>query len=349
MPTSSITTAAASLLGMTLNNKWKVIREVHNGNTTGGHFSYGYIVCSETGEEAFLKALDLSPALNSPNWLEVVNDMTSAYLYERDMLFKCRDHRMSRVVRAIDEGEELVPGAFLPQVQYLVFELAEGDIRQQMQAVQQLDSAWILRTLHHVATGLDQLHRTGIAHQDMKPSNVLVFDRGSSSKIADLGRASSRDRTALHDNLNIAGDMGYAPPEILYNQVSPEWVERRFACDAYHLGSLCMFMFSQVSATAAILAKLTPEEHPKNWRGTYSEILPRVQAGFEDTLDQFAPEVPERCREDIVEAVRQLCNPNPSRRGHPLGHLRRGNPYSLQRYVSLFNLLAKRAELGLIT
>jgi serine/threonine protein kinase len=341
------TSAAARLVGLTLNNKWHVIREVPKGNTTGGYFSYGYIVRSPTGEEAFLKALDLARALREPNWMEAVKNMTTAHVYERDILFKCRDRRMTRVVRAIDQGEELVPGAFPPQVSYLVFELAEGDVRQKMSDLSRGGFAWTLRTLHHTATGLYQLHRGGIAHQDMKPSNVLVFEGGSSQKVADLGRASSREQAALHDNLSVPGDYSYAPPELLYNQVSAEWVERRFSCDLYHLGSLAMFLFVKVSATPAILGRLSVAEHPKNWGGTYSEILPRVQSAFEDVLVNFKRAVQCDCGEEIVQAVRQLCNPDPMYRGHPLNRFGVGSQFSLERYVSLFNRLAKRAELGL--
>lgn len=340
--------ASASLLGMILKGKWEVIREVAKEETTGGYFSHGYIVRSSSGEEAFLKALDFSRALSEPNFVEAMHHLTAAYLYERDLLLRCRDKGMSRIVRAIDEGEEQIPGAFPPQVRYLVFELADGDVRKHIRLLQATDLAWLLRSLHHVATGLHQLHGIGIAHQDMKPSNVLVFDNGGSSKIADLGRASFRGYAALHDEYHFAGDAGYAPPELLYRQISSEWAERRFACDAYHLGSLCMFLFAQVSMTPALLERLDPGEHPRNWQGTYVDILPRVQAAFEDVLNALEPDLPESCREEVIAAIRQLCNPDPSKRGHPLTRRSRGNPYSLERYVSLFNKLALRAEYGIL-
>ena len=54
-------------------------------------------------------------------------------------------------------------------VQYIVFELADGDVRSVISAADDLDVAWAIRSLHHMAVGLAQLHRTGIAHQDVKP------------------------------------------------------------------------------------------------------------------------------------------------------------------------------------
>ena len=50
-----------------------------------------------------------------------------------------------------------------------------------------LDLVFMMGTLHHVSLGLSQLHRAEIAHQDLNPSNVLVFESGKSSKICDLG------------------------------------------------------------------------------------------------------------------------------------------------------------------
>jgi len=339
---------AAGLHGRLLNNKWRVVRAIPKGNTTGGYFSYGYIVKSIDGEEAFLKALDLSIAFRQPDFVEAINNMTSAYLFERDLLFRCRENRLTRIVRAIDQGVVEVTGATPPQVHFLVFELAEGDMRQYMDAIGCFDLAWTLRTLHHVTVGIGQLHRIDIAHQDMKPSNVLSFDSGTSAKIADLGRASSRNDSALHDECSVAGDYGYAPPELLYGFISNEWNERRFACDLYHVGSLAMFMFTRVNMTAAISSYLHPVHLPKHWQGAYEEILPRVQYAFEQAMEDLEAEVPLSCRQDVISAVRQLCNPDSKLRGHPLNRKSRGNPYSIERYISWFNRLARKAELGLM-
>jgi serine/threonine protein kinase len=41
---------------------------------------------------------------------------------------------------------------------------------------------------HHVATGLQQLHFSEIAHQDVKPANILVTEN-QTAKIGDMGRA----------------------------------------------------------------------------------------------------------------------------------------------------------------
>ena len=46
--------------------------------------------------------------------------------------------------------------------------------------------------------------------------------------------------------------------------------------------------------------------------------------------------------------LQQLCEPDPTRRGHPLERKTGGNSFSLERYVARFDFLANRAELTLV-
>ncbi len=152
-----------------------------------------------------MKALDYSDALRSPDPALALQAMTSAYIFERDLLRQCGQKKLDRVVQAIGDGRVTVdPSNAAGVVQYLIFELADGDIRSQMQSAQKVNLAWLLRSLHHVATGLKQLHGEGIAHQDLKPSNVLVFG-GQYSKVGDLGRASIKGQQPPHGNNLVAG------------------------------------------------------------------------------------------------------------------------------------------------
>ena len=114
--------------------------------------------------------------------------------------------RLDRVVGAISDGTYDVPNAGpLARVQYIIFEQADGNARTNADASSKFDVAWSLRPPHHVATGLWQLHSQGIAHQDLKPSNILTFGKRS-SKVADLGRASAKGTTAPHNSYPVAGD-----------------------------------------------------------------------------------------------------------------------------------------------
>src|SRR5207249_3957485 len=59
---------AHGLLNIDLENGWRVVERLPDPGSaggTGGHFSVGYIVEHADGRRAFLKALNLAPALQS--------------------------------------------------------------------------------------------------------------------------------------------------------------------------------------------------------------------------------------------------------------------------------------------
>jgi eukaryotic-like serine/threonine-protein kinase len=341
--------AAHMLVGLELDGGWRVVEKIERSpDATGGAFSVGYVV-ERSGTRAYLKALDYSFAFQpeAGNTAQVLEAMTSAYNFEVEVLRQCAEKRMDRIVRALGQGELVVDGADgFGNVSYLIFELADGDIRHALDSVGALfDYAWSLRMLHQAATGLWQMHGNDLAHQDLKPSNVLTFGRGS-NKLADLGRASRRGQSSPHDDFACAGDPLYAPPELLYGHVSAEWVPRRQACDMYLLGSLIMFTFSGATATAAMFLYLDDAQRPEEWRESFSAVLPYLRVAWDSAVADFEEGIPNSLVPHLVPMVRQLSDPDPKLRGHPRSRASHGNPYSLERYVSELNLLASRAEVG---
>jgi serine/threonine protein kinase len=343
--------AATALEGLHLAGGWSVGARIEPAkHATGGHFSVGYVARHVDGRTGFLKAQDLSPALEHPDLFRAIEDLTAAFNFERDILKKCLHHRMNRVVTAIDEGAVEVAGYEPPlsHVRYLIFERADGDVRSFLGTSDAFDLAGKLRSLHHVATGLQQLHARGIAHQDLKPSNVLVFEK-TESKIADLGRACDRLVAGPWDDLTgAAGDLGYAPPELLYGHQPADWETKRLGCDAYLLGSLVVFFFSGVTMTAALISFLAVEQHWRRWGDGFEAVMPFLRAAFEQAISNFEDAAQQEAptfSNALAEIARQLCEPDPRLRGHPRS---RGNvvtQFDLQRYVSRFDLLARSAEL----
>lgn len=342
---------AFELLGLELADGWIVVERLEPTQySTGGTFSVGYLVEKRSGEKGFLKALDFSSALQHSDPPRVIQALTESYNYERDLLIRCRERRMSRVATAIADGAVDVPGGGpLSRVSYLIFERAERDVRHHLALSAQFDVAWKLRSLHHVATGLRQLHSQGIAHQDLKPSNVLVFG-GKESKVSDLGTATRNGQGAPHDSYIFPGDPTYAPIECLYLHCENEWRPRRLGADCYMFGSLIHFFFGGVGMTAAILSELRPDHFPGTWGDGYIAALPFVREAFDRVIRRFQEglrDLPAVIADDLVLMVRQLCDPEPSVRGDPKNRRPGFNQFAMERFVGRLNLMAGRLEVEL--
>lgn len=340
--------AADDMLGLNLKNDWKVTRRLdRDPDLSGGHFSRSYIV--ENGKRrGFLKAFDFASAFDPG--VDTINQMlamTTSYHHEREILEHCGAKRLSNVVLAIDHGQASVPGygTMEGSVFYLIFEMADSDVRVQMSLDTAFDSMWSMRALRDVTLGLYQVHRETIAHQDTKPSNVLVYKQ-SGFKVADFGRATRQGKPAPHDEFRIAGDRNYAPPELLYGFVHPDFRHRRFGCDFYMLGNLAAFLFTGVNVTARMLSHLAPEHHFTRWGSSYQEVLPYLGNAFSQVLTEVEAQLCPKVRDSVMQLVKELCEPDVTRRGHPKG-LGRHDQFSLERYVTRIDLTISRLEIGL--
>ncbi len=363
------TVAAASLEGTELPGGWRVIRTLRSRDQlhgtaplSGCTFSFGYEVMSADGQIAFLKALDYSMAFRAPQRPDALAAMTNRYIFERNLLHQlCRERRLNRVVRVLEANGVDVDGPFLyPHVDYLIFEMADGDVRAYLSLAEGINDAWRFNCLKDVAAALAQLHRVGVAHQDTKPSNVMHFESDEISKIGDFGSATGQHLP--HPNLNdftVFGDPQYSPPELLYGYRAAEWGEGRLAVDLYLLGNLIFFLFGLGNATADLIDRLPIGMRPRRcqggWHGDFKAVLPHLEHAFNAMMTEFNAHMSGRLdpeiAPDLTDFTRQLCHPNPARRGHRRNRIGRenpyGNPYGLVRFISGFNLLSKKASVRL--
>jgi serine/threonine protein kinase len=337
---------AEMLSGLELSNGWVVVGRIPSlPDGTGGTFSTPYTV-ERGGQRAFLKAIDFTRALADEDPARALEQLTRIFNFERDLVKACTDQRMRNVIRVLDEGSTTVPnGGAVPRVNYLIFELADGDIRRIMRLSTDLDAAWAFRSLKEVALGLTQLHGAGIAHQDLKPSNVL--DVQGVYKVADLGRASRRGEHGPFDNLRCAGDPNYVTPEQMYGFALNDWDARRRAGDLYHLGGLLLFLLTGVTASAALYGHLAPAHLPPpwgTWGGTFDQVIVHLREATGRITDCIPTFSDAQMRESIVTRFVELCDPDPRTRGHPKNRVGAGSQYSLERYVSHFDALSARAR-----
>jgi eukaryotic-like serine/threonine-protein kinase len=344
---SSIKWNGDHLEGLVLPNGWTISRKLISGGT-GGNFSISYAVTRGTEgrlQEAFLKVLNLRRALEADDPLREIQRLTTAFVFEKDILAMCKDKRLRRIATILEDGQVHVPNCSFP-VFYMIFELASADVRKHLSATNELDEAWTLRALHSVAVGLHQLHTNGIAHQDLKPSNVLIFE-ALGAKIGDLGSADLSSEGSPRGHLTCAGDPTYAPPELLYSELHPDWRTRRLGCDLYLFGSLALFLFTGgASMTSLIMGHLSPAHRYMSWVHDYRLVLPYVRDAFERAIEETKANIPLMCRVEIINMIRNVCDPDPRIRNASLGSVI--DRHSLQAVISKLDVLATRSEYQLL-
>lgn len=298
-------------------------------------------------QKGFLKAINILSFLrDDKDVLESMTEMLSTYNFEKEILTICNNKKLSKISKLLEASFENIPGFLVPNVYYMIFEKADGDVRSYLNFSTNIDNAWKLRSLHNIATGIKQLHGIEISHQDVKPSNIFIFDNAV-SKVGDLGRALCESLSSPHASMNFAGDNRYAPPEVYHRFVLPDWKNKVFAIDCYLLGSMACFYFTGQSMTSLLSQKINPsiniltlkfENALPYWLMAFDEVLTVIEEHTRDIEDQ----------QKLIETIRMLCFPDPRKRGHFKNIMGLGNNYQLERFVETFNLLARKAELKIM-
>lgn len=351
--------AIVNLVGTSLDNGWTITELLPRPGSegaedlTGAWFSVGYIA-KKGNKKAFVKVIDIQRALTRHDHgtlMERLKNVTDSHSFECSILNVCSQAKLDRIVQILAKGE-IPPPANAPMpiaFPYIMFEWAEGgDVRRLLSRSNAIEDAWRLEVLHSVAVGLKQLHGEEIAHQDLKPSNVLLFGQdGKDAKIGDLGCASRKGMEATHDGLSVAGALAYAPPEQIYGVRPEKWVDRREGCDLYHLGCLATFIFSGITPTDYYVQNIDPAIRPIAWRGrggcSYQMVLPLLTSAFTAFVSEIRPSFPAWGAEELTQILINACNPDYTKRGDPDSRVRTGNPIGMETFISRFDRLSKRA------
>ena len=305
-------------------------------------------------ERAFVKAIDFAAAISAPDPIGELQRLTSLAMFEREAMELCGGKKLSRLVKLLaHEYVNLDPtGNPMNQVYCLVMEAGSGDLRRQLSTVGTFPPSVILGILGDVALGIGQLHRHGVSHQDVKPSNVIsMTDMAVASqnlfKVADLGRVVHKAKTGPYDARQWPGDPHYRPPERWYGYVPSNWTDAREASDAYMLGSLVFFLFTGVPLPASTSQASPAPNASGKWTGGYVEALAQVLRSIQFTIitDDLLPQLPESVRDGVINAVKELIEPDPTKRGDKNARKQVGNPVDLERFHSRFKHLSSRAAI----
>lgn len=341
--------SASELAGMTLCERWEVKKLLHESpQESGGNFGVGYVVFDPVLKtERFLKVVDYRKRIRD---ISQLTQLLNEAQFEIEMQKYCGERRMSNVVQMIANGELLFRRksdgeeyTFL----CILMERGEGDIKSHVHYAPAQSPYWKLCVLRDVALAIMQIERASLAHNDVKPSNVIRFEsKGDvhTVKLGDIARAVRKDGQGPFDSLEWAGDPRHKPIEVLYGWKEPEWQDRRTSADAYMLGNLISYLFVGASITERIVNSLPPEHRPGIYAGDYRQILDIVRHAWTAvTLSQIAPSFPERIRTELQSIFCWLTEPDPRLRGDQSA--RRAGTVGMERIHSRLVRLAQRTLL----
>ena len=200
---------------------------------------------------------------------------------EREAL-AARQLRHDRCVRAYDVGHD-------SSHVYIAYEYVPGRTVREVMRADGLTDADAIEIAAQVLDALAHAHRAGIVHRDVKPSNVLLEDRGELSvRLLDFGLAQFDGADTLTAVGDVPGTLAYIAPERLAGEeATPE---------------------SDVWAVGVLLWEALAGAHPF-WGVPLQQVARAIEAGA-PPLASERPDLPRR----LLAAVDGALAPEPEAR-----------------------------------
>ena len=217
---------------------------------------------------------------------------------------------------------------------FLVMEYLEGETLSKRLKKGALPTAQLLRTAIEIATGLDQAHRQGVIHRDLKPGNIMLTKVGA--KLLDFGLAKHTGGTRAPARLTSVR-RALAPPKALTEEgmllgtleyMAPEQVEGKDAdtrTDIFALGVVMYEMatgrkaFEGESKASLAAAILTFEPPP------ITKIQPMTPPALERVVQRCLAKDPEerwQTARDLTSELRWIAEAAGSAAGAEAAGLR---------------------------
>ena len=226
--------------------------------------------------------------------------------YAEDEGFRERLLRESRIAASLDHSN-VVPVYDAGEADagfYLAMRYVEGgDLRVLLGREGALAPARALEIVSQVAGALDAAHAKGLVHRDVKPSNVLIDERGH-CYLADFGLTQTASDRGQATDGSLLGTSDYVAPEQIRGD------EVAGGADVYALG--CMLFecltgegpFRRRSEVATLFAHL--EEEPPSASARHSPLPAAIDPVFARALAKKPAERQSSCAELVAEASAAL-------------------------------------------
>jgi predicted Ser/Thr protein kinase/TolB-like protein len=241
--------------GSTFAGRYQVIEEL-------GHGGMGRVYKVQDikiGEKIALKLIRPEAGLDKTSLERFSNELKLA-----------RKIRHKNVCQMFDLGED-------QGTRYITMEYVHGeDLKQLIRKVGQLSPGQSIGIARQVCDGLEEAHKLGVVHRDLKPQNIMVDEDGK-ARIMDFGIARSLSGKSITGAGVMIGTAEYMSPE----QVEGKDIDQR--SDIYSLGVILYEMVTgrvpfegETPFTIGVKHKSEIPKNPKEINTQLSDDLSRV-------------------------------------------------------------------------
>jgi len=177
---------------------------------------------------------------------------------------------------------------------YLVMEYAAGgSLAKRLRDMGSLSVAEATRLILEAAAGLEALHKLGVVHRDVKPSNILLDGEGH-AKIADLGLAQLPGSPSQRSRLGSLAPSHPGTPEYMSPEQASSSEYLSASSDVYSLG--CVW-FELLTGRLWREAMVQVED--------VRELRPEVPVGLAAVLGRMLLEEPGRKKADVDDPTKR--------------------------------------------
>jgi serine/threonine protein kinase len=153
---------------------------------------------------------------------------------------------------------------------YLVMEYVDAGTLADRLAADRANEVDPRRLARELLSALALIHRAGVVHRDVKPSNVLL-DQDGRARLTDFGIAEPRDATKLTRTGEVIGTLKYMAPEVRRGEPATPRSDL-YSCGVVLGEALKGTSAPEVAALAAQLTRAEPAQRPASAEAAASQL-----------------------------------------------------------------------------